>query len=207
MENFENLKGLWQQQKFAVGEKNLQKDMPQIMKKLHQFEKKNTRINFVKTVAISLILLLLGIHLDGFSAVPPTSMAGFVWMICVTLVFIILYWKMQFQLDHLDMQLESGVFLRNASRLLEKQKWLFRWPFRFFVLAMLLGVNLTTISSTLNMVLWEKIALHSGSSFIILLAFFLGIKIRQIRFKKEIDPLLVEIGHLIHQLEDKPHDG
>ncbi|KAA3660462.1 MAG: hypothetical protein DWQ10_06625 [Calditrichaeota bacterium] len=189
----------------AADQNKLQEHMPHIIKQLRHFEKKNTRINIVKTVAISLILILLGFHLDGFSALSTASLVGFLWMISATVVFLLIYWKMQFQLDHLDMKQESHAFLRQASTLLEKQKWLFQWPFRLFVLAMLIGVNLTTYSSTINMPLWEKISLHLGSSATILMAFILGIKIRRIRFRKEIDPLLTELNNLRNELEDNTH--
>lgn len=118
-------------------------------------------------------------------------------MIFSTIVFLIYYWRVQFQLEKLDFQRSSREFLQQAISRLQQQIDFFGRPFRIYAFLLVLGVNGTASEIWQESSPGEIIGFHAAATAILLLVIIAGIKFRQWRFRKEIDPLVEEMQALI----------
>ncbi len=177
--------------------------MPHIIKKLSRLEKRHRRINIGKTAALFVILGFMVKHFVAAGQLSPIAITGFGWIISTTIAFVFYYWRVQFQLEALDLQSESRTFLQRAIGQLNRQIRLFGWLFRLFVLALLLGVNALGAGFWANANRTSIIRSHTVASTIIMAAFYGGLKIRHLRFRRELYPLIDEMNEILSDLPKK----
>jgi hypothetical protein len=116
-----------------------------------------------------------------------------------TVVFMIVYWKMQFNVSSLNMNASACGFIGEAIEKLNKQKKLFSIYFPAFVFSLILGLNLATYDMFESAGLGQRALDHLKLSAPILVIYLMAKRIRQRRFVKEFQPV---IDHLTSIAED-----
>ena len=189
---------LWQSQA-AKNNDDRRENVPQIIQKLGKLQNSHRRINQVKTFAMLLIAALLVQHIFNAGPLSNLTIASFGFMLISTIVFVVYYWRVQFQLEALDFRRSSREFLLQAIAQLRKQIAFFGWPFRIYASTLLLGVNGTGNELWHDSSLAEILGFHLGATVILLIAIFAGLKFRYWRFRRELDPLIEEMQGLVDE--------
>jgi hypothetical protein len=191
-DNFKELQHLWQRRGAAATDSPV--DAASLFAgRLKSFEKKQLRINLVKTAALVLILVPFFSYLLLYKSASAAVMAGAGWILISTAAFMVLYWKKQFRYTSLDLNLPGSEFINSVLDKLNYHKKLFRIHFPLFGFSLLLGINIIYLGVFGQYDLSARLIYHFAGSFFVLAAVPLGIKIRKIKFNREYQPLIEEL--------------
>jgi len=193
---------IWQSQQ-AVPSKDSDESasIAGLIQRLGRLEKKQYRLNRIKTVALVLILLPYSIYLVTMVDISSLALFGLGWILLITTAFMIFYWKKQFRLNGLDFSLSSNNFLEHIFENLEFQKKMFQLYFPVFAFLLLMGVNIIYLGLVGPMSVQSRIMFHLSASLFIVLATVIGLRIRKIRFSKEYQPLIDEVNTIQQDLK------
>ncbi|MGC9973208.1 MAG: hypothetical protein ABSE56_21745 [Bryobacteraceae bacterium] len=174
MEQLEELQTLWQKQRLLIGD-------------MARYQDRQLRINAAKTIAVAVLLIpfcwILARYLRS-----PLVVCGILWMVASVIAFMLAYWKRQFRVSSLDFAAPSREFIAAAVARLKQQHRLFGVPFLVFVLCMIAGLNLTLLG------LSTRLAAHVIYSAEVLLFCWVGLRIRERRFRRESQPLIDQLA-------------
>jgi len=195
--DFAELQALWTNQKVdevAMGDKLSYMDS--LLGKLKSLQLHQDRLNRIKLI---IIILLLG---SSLPSVVKLGLQGnhlyFVLLGCAVVILSIIsfftyYLRNQLKVSKLPFDRSTEQFLGTAINRLIKQNNIFKKPFLFFILGMLIGLNLLLWGMIGDIDMVERIQIHGVSSAFLLLAGFLGHQFRLLRIKNEVLPIVEEL--------------
>ncbi|NOZ47653.1 MAG: hypothetical protein GXO79_12860 [Chlorobi bacterium] len=197
MDSILEIKSFWKKQagnSFASAELNSFPDS--VMNKIRKTERKVFILNVRKTIAVTILLsgfvwMFIYEHIQSLYSILGLSL-----IILSTLITMIVYWKMQFNISKLNFNLPQNEFIDKAILQMTKQKQQFVKLFSIFVIMLIIGINLLYIDLIGNEEFQIRLLYHLGISFFLLLTFFLGLRIRILIFKKEFQPLIDEMNKI-----------
>ena len=199
MENhsLEDMRSVWQET-FPPGMEALD-DSPgwqDVLARLQQYERRVFRINLVKTVASVTILLLAGGIVIPGHADSWLVLGGLGWIVLNALVFLALYWRWQFQVHTMPLHWNTMEFIQIARNGLMRERKLFRRFMPLFGLAMIIGLQVIYLGILQGYPLPSRILSHVVSVLALLAALAGGLRFRQRRFQREMQPLLDQLDLL-----------
>ena len=194
MFEIDELKKNWQNQK-PDKELNINTNemITGILPKLKKFEKRLFRINLMKTIGITSIMIYMVLVFNFFTTFSLFTFLGIGVILISTFIFLIIYWRSQFGIEKLKVNESSLSFLNNALDNLDKQKKLFKEKFWIFGVCLIAGLNILYLDVLSGATLIERLAMHISMSLIITVTFYFGLKFRMFRFKKEYEPIINEL--------------
>lgn len=198
MKEFEELQLIWKSSVKEKKDNNLNQVPGKILEKLKKLEGFQHRINMIKILSVSVILSLLIIIPSVTGIKSITVYFGLGIIILSTVLFMLVYFKNQFNIRKLDFTAEAKDFTDQTLNSLKKQNNLFRLPFLIFILAMIAGSNVLLIGLKGSSA--GKLSDILKSTALIALFSFIGYFIRLRRIKKEITPIMDELINLKESL-------
>lgn len=193
MDNLQELQHIWQNQPDRDFKVDNYKISDTILERIKNTESKIFRINMVKTVAVSMLILNF---IWIFYKLKDISIFSWLGVGCIaigTLVFMIVYWKIQFRSSSLSHDLPQNDFINDTISQMKEHKKRFVKLFRWFVLLITVGINLFYIDLLMNEDFGTRLIFHVGITCFLVITFLLGLKFRDRRFKKEFQPLIDEL--------------
>jgi len=203
MIDLDNLKKNWQNQKFVMNEKDsFDKTADKSLTKLKKFEKKQFRINIFKTLGVSFLTVYLIISMFIFSSFSLIKLISIVWLTGSIIYFLVIYWKMQLKVNKLNVNGNSLDFIDDVLENFQFQKKFFKEKFWIFGGALIIGINILYLDLLKDLPITERIGLHLIFCLLMILIIWAGIKFRMFRFKKEYEPIIIELTEIKKDLED-----
>ncbi|MEJ2054519.1 MAG: hypothetical protein P8X42_11420, partial [Calditrichaceae bacterium] len=118
------------------------------------------------------------------------------------LVFIIYYWKKQFQVNQLNYSLQTNAFIDLSVKKLKEQIKIFKSFFPFLVTGLIIGLNLIYFSILNEIDLTVRIFYHIAGSLFLAALIPLGLKIREWKFKKEQQPVIDDLISIKEEIKE-----
>ncbi len=191
---FYELQELWNSQRVDNESMDLNTShADSIISKLKSLQTRQDRINRLKLLAISLILLstipsIFRLNLQGDMLI--TVVAGFSIILVNLIVFFTYYLRNQLRVSKLPFGESTEKFLDSAIQSLNKQNSIFRIPFLLFILGMLMGLNIMLLGMIDDADAYLRIQIHGLMSIFLLSAAFMGYRIRHYRTRQEVMPII-----------------
>lgn len=164
-----------------------------LLKKLKSLEKHQARINIIKIVVISSMLVLMFYIFPKSVSHPVSVYSGFGIVTISIVAFMAYYLKNQFKTSKLNFACGSMEFTNQTIELLQKQNAIFRTPFRIFFVSMAIGLNLMLIGGTMDLTTHEAVLVFLIDNSSLIVFTFIGYRIRIWRIKREVTPLIDEL--------------
>lgn len=194
MDNISQLQDLW---------KNLQHDQEMnidlnkapetILKKIKRTEKSILRINVLKTITISILLISiiwLFLNQDHKSVIGILSIS----MMGISIIAMVtIYWRIQFKSSDLNLHLSQNEFVDDAIFIIYKRKQQFLLLFKIFILVLILEMNLLYFDLLGSTELPVRLIYHITLTLFLLLVYIAGLKIRELKFNREFKPLIDDL--------------
>lgn len=202
-QNLDSLKKLWQDQKLK-DEKMDTIIMPDsfVVKRLKAFEKLQIQINTIKIVAMMLVMGSFVWYLFRFSEPSKVVLLGLFWIVACLLIFIIIYWRKQFNANQLNFSLRTREFIDLAINKLNEQKKIFRSIFPLLVVSLIVGLNLIYLGVLNELSSGLRIVYHLIVSTILAGMIPIGFKIRNWKFKKENQPVIDDLTNFRNEIKE-----
>ena len=194
MAPFEELQELWQNQPPPA---TRQPDGTALTRELERYGRKRNLINVVKTV---LVLAQISWMIAQFRR-TPLALAGALWIAAAEVVFIVLDWRRQWAIAHLNFLEPSLGFVERAVARLREDARLFRKQFSLVVLSIAAGMNLINLG-TIHGSVAHRVAGHIESTAVAVLAWRLGAWLREKRVEVERRPLIAQLTALQRAFKD-----
>ena len=173
MNNLDELKELWQKQPVGnIVNFNFKDKLPDILNKLSEFERKQSKINTFKVVVVVILVFLIGfivgnIHSGFFGITGLLLMMGSLgW-------FMLVYLKKQFRVSELNLNDTSSKFLDYVILRLNEQKKIFKVHFQYFAFILMAGLNFLYLDIYSNYSIDMRLTLHIGMT-LFLIVIYLG---------------------------------
>lgn len=195
--DFNELQELWANQRVDNDSEDRNTSFADsVISKLKSLQTRQDRINRLKLLAISLILLstvpsIFRLNLQG--DVLITVVAGFSIILVSLIVFFTYYLRNQLRVSKLPFGESTERFLDSAIQSLHKQNSIFRTPFLLFILGMLLGLNIMLLGMIDETEVYLRIQIHGSMSLFLLIAAFMGFRVRHYRTRQEVLPIIKEL--------------
>ena len=203
MIELDDLKKNWQNQKRASTEKfDIEKIAVESLSKLKKFEKKQFRINMFKTTSIGLILAYFIWAMLIATSFTVIKAAALLWILVSVIIFLTIYWKVQFKVNKLNVRSNSIEFIDEVLENFAIQKKLFKDKFWVFGAALIIGINILYLDLLKDVQIFERIGFHLLFCLIMTAVIWGGIKFRMLRFKKEYEPIINELSKIKADLKD-----
>lgn len=198
MDELHELQSIWQGRK---PDKDLKIDTNQvsdsIIAKIKQTEKKVDRLNRIKTVIVSILILTLLWTLRDIRA--PFVWVGMGVIVLSTMIMMMKYWRIQFKSSNLNHDLPQNEFIEDTIMQMKGAHVKFVKLFRVFVFFLMIGINLLYVDLLQVLEMPMRLLLHGIVTNFMLIVFALGLFIRRKKFKKEFQPLINELEALTPQ--------
>lgn len=187
----DDMRVTWQQQSPpGIEEWEARHDWHHLFSGLRHYERRVLTINRVK-LFVALVLLaavvtvLLPRHLSS-----PLVLCGLGWMIASFCAFAVLYWRRQFRASTLPLDHSSLELITAAREGLERERAFFRRSMPLFGLALIVGLQILYLGQ-LHDVPWPtRLLFHVISIVGLAAALVAGLRFREWRFSREMQPLL-----------------
>jgi membrane protein YdbS with pleckstrin-like domain len=202
-QNIDTLKKLWQDQKLKDDKMNtVISPNSFIIKRLKAFEKLQLRINIVKIAVLIFIMGSFIWYLFRYSNPSPLVLLSLFWIVACLTIFIIIYWRKQFQADQLNFSLCTSAFIDQAIDKLNEQRKVFRSIFPFLVIGLIVGLNLLYLGILVDLTVGLRLLYHLFVSVILAGLIPIGFKIRNWKFKKENQPVIDNLLNFKNEIEE-----
>ncbi len=199
--DFEALARAWQEQAFErPGGKLSEESLPDWMARLRTFEDRQLRINLAKTFAVIAVMAVLVWVMVTRSLPTVLTQIGLAVVVVSAVVFMAVYWKMQFKVGALNLMAPAADLIGEAIERLSGQKRLFKLYFPVFALFLTLGMNLVLFDTADSPATVQRLLYHLKITGPIFLAFLLAQRIRRLRFRKEIQPVIDHLSSVAGDL-------
>jgi len=194
MIHLDDLKKNWQNQKPASNKRfDIEKVAIESLSKLKKFETKQFRINLFNTTGMVFILSYLIWAMLILTSFTIIKAAAVVWILTSVIIFLTIYWKIQFKVKNLNVNNNSLEFIDEVLENFSIQKKLFKEKFWIFGAALIIGTNILYLDLLKDVQTLERVGFHLLFSLIIAASIWGGIKFRMFRFKREYDPIIKEL--------------
>ena len=202
MHNIDELQVLWQNQEMKDTPKGFSKELRnEIIEKASKTGKKIFRINILKTIGLVIIFANLIYMLYRSNIDSLFQFVGVGLMMLSTIIFMIIYWRTQFTQRKLDFSLQEYEFIDNSIKLIRNQKQLFRQQFKYFIVVIIISINIMYIDFFRDMETLTRIIFHLAYTLIFIAFYPIGLKIRERKFKKELQPLIDYLENIKDQIK------
>lgn len=198
MNNFDEMARLWQKNKAVLNESK-KLNSSAIVKKIKQTEKILRARNIFKMLAIILIFSSFVYYLLITNMFSGLIMIGTIILIIGTILFMIIYWRNQFSMKKLNFLLSEQDFIDDTIQKIEKQKIDFKQLFFFYILLLIVGINLIYFDIFQSHEFTFRILIHSSYSLFLFLLYFAGLRIREKVFNSKFNPLINELELIKNQ--------
>jgi hypothetical protein len=195
--DFAELQAMWVNQKVAeVSLVGKETQIDSLLGKLKSLQLHQDRMNRIKLI---IIILILGSSLPSVVTLGLQGnhlyfvLVGYATVIVSVISFFTHYLRNQLKVSKLPFDQSTEQFLGTSIHRLKKQNNIFKKPFLFFILGMLMGLNLLLWGMLSDIDLFVRIQLHGVSSAFLLLAGFFGYQFRLLRIKNEVLPIVEEL--------------
>ena len=195
MVRFEELQELWQKQPIRLPAAF---DARGLAAELQRFGRQQTRINLVRT----LVLAATAARLATNNRPTPATIAGALLMLSGMVVYLVLDWRNQIGISRLDFSAPSVEFVRLARARLQHQLNPMRRVFWLLVLTVGGGFNLMLLGKPAKSVTVTVVG-HAIATALPFVAYGLGQKIRQFRFRRECGAVMERLDTLIRAMEEQ----
>lgn len=192
---FEELQELWQSQPPRLPAAF---DVRGLTEELRRFGRNQTWINLIKLFLLAFVFLRM---LDIFRW-PPTAVFGAVLMFTGLLIYVVLDWRNQIGISRLDFSSPSMEFIRCAHRRLRHQLNPMRRLFWLIAICVGGGFNLI-VSARSGRSGVGRIAEHLAASALPFIAYVIGARIREFRFRRECGAVLERLDALLRAMEEQ----
>lgn len=194
MDNLHDLQNIWQNHQ-TDRELSIDADkiLESILNKIKNTERKVLRINIFKTLTVSVLIIYFIRLFILTNSGGAFSWIGVGFISISTIVMMILYWKIQFKSSNLNHNLPQSEFVSDAVHQMRSHKKQFIKLFSWFVFFIIIGINLFYIDLLIDLDSGTGLMYHFAITFFLLLTFYMGLKFREKRFKKEFQPLIDEL--------------
>ena len=194
MAPFEELQELWQNQEPpAAGVP----DGAALTRELRRYGRNRNLINIVKAVLVAGQICYMIARMRGI----PLAFAGAVWIAVAEIVFIVLDWRRQWAIAHLDFQVPSLGFVDHAVARLREDERLFRSQYAILVCSVAMGINVIYLGILSGSVA-HRIMDHLEFTALALLAWRLGRWLREKRVEAERRPLIAQLTAMERSLKE-----
>lgn len=194
MAPFEELQALWQKQQPPAARGP---DGTALTRELHRYGRRRNLISVVKAVLVSGLVWWMIDRLHR----RPLTLAGALWVSAAAVVFLILDWRRQYAIAHLNFTEPSLGFVRHAMAQLREDGELFRKQFQLLVLNAAIGINVIYLG-TLGGSASHRIYTHLVGTAVALAAWRLGRWVREKRVEGERRPLLAQLTAMARAFEE-----
>lgn len=201
--NIDVLKKIWQDQKLNA-DKMSAVILPDsfIIKRLKAFEQLQFRINTVKIIVLVFIMGSFTWYLLRYSNPSLLVLLSLFWIVACLTIFIIIYWRKQFQANQLNFSLQTDAFIDLAIDKLNEQKKVFRSIFPFLVIGLIIGLNLLYLEILIDLTVGLRLLYHLFVSVILAGLIPIGFKIRNWKFKKENQPVIDDLLNFKNEIRE-----
>lgn len=192
MNEMNDLQNIWKSGSSRItNDINVQKVQDTLMEKLKSLESKQTKLNRLKVLVLVMIFSQMIYWINRINTGSAIIFVGLGIIFTGVLIFMLFYFKNQFNIKKLNFAGSTIDFVNDAIRMLEKQNAIFRAPFLVFSLFIAIGVNvmLTGFPDFEE----SKMVMHLIYTLLVASSSFLGYKIRKWRTKNEVLPVLEEL--------------
>ncbi|MDX9848239.1 MAG: hypothetical protein RBT74_14750 [Tenuifilaceae bacterium] len=195
--DFNELQQMWINQRVdEVSAQKIATNVDSIMGKLKSLQKRQDRVNKLKILTVTLILLsivptIFRLDLQGDKLI--NVLIGFSIILTSLIAFFTYYLQNQLRVSRLPFGQSTENFINSAIHQLRKQNAIFRLPFLLFILGMLTGLNFLMLGMTSNADMALRIQIHGLSSLFLLIAAFMGYRVRHYRTRQEVLPIIKEL--------------
>lgn len=188
---WEDLRFLWQQQvPPGCTDGGEATGWPGVLTGMRQYERRVFRINRIKTAAAGILLLMAGTILLPGRTGSWLVTGGLAWIAVSMTVFLILYWRWQFRVDTLPLERSTLELIRMAQHALSRERTLFWRGMPLLGVALIAGLQLIYLDLLREEPLPDRLLWHGTSVLALLTALAGGLRFRQKRFQREMQPLL-----------------
>jgi len=194
MAPFEELQQLWQNQRQPA---TRVPDGAAVTRELKIYGRKRNLINIVKTV---LVLAQICWMIALMRAIP-LALAGALWIGAAEIAFIVLDWRRQWAIAHLNFLEPSLGFVEHAAARLREDGRLFRRQFALVILSVAAGINLIYLG-TLRGSMAHRVTGHIEGTAMALAAWRLGVWLREKRVEAERRPLIAQLTAMERALKE-----
>jgi hypothetical protein len=164
-----------------------------LMKKLKSLENTQSRINIIKVIVISSILIMMFILFPKSKVSSVFAYIGFAVIFISIVVFMTYYLRNQFNISKLNFTYGSLEFTNQTINLLQKQNAIFRKPFLIFFISMAVGLNFMLLGASVGLKTEEILLLFLIDNTSLVVFTFIGYRIRGWRIRREVTPLIDEL--------------
>lgn len=193
MNDIAELQKIWMTKGDGAVNDAIQNTPNSLMKKLKSLENTQSRINIIKVIVISSLLILMFTLFPKSKVISLSAYIGFAIIFLSIVVFMAYYLRNQFNTSKLNFTYGSLEFTNQTINLLQKQNAIFKRPFLIFFISMAFGLNLMLIGASADLTTKELILLLLIDNTSLVVFTFIGYRIRVWRIKKEVSPLIDEL--------------
>lgn len=193
MARFEELQELWQGQEETAP---IPFDARGLSEELRSFGRRQTQINVLKA-ALMVVMLVRIVTRFHWSLLPA---CGAALMFAGLLRYLVLDWRNQIGISRLDFSSPSVEFVRDAYERLQHQLNPMRRHFWMLVLSIGGGLNLMLLQAH-GASMSKRISEHLTATALPFVAYILGAKIREFRFRRECGAVLERLTGLLRAME------
>ena len=195
MAPFEELQELWQTQAAPLA---TSLDVRGVAEELRRFGRNQMWINGVKLV----VMVSMCASLVRKSQGAPLAVAGTILLFCGLLLYIVLDWRNQIGLSRLDFSAPSVEFVKGTRERLRHQLNPMHRLFWVFILTIGGGCNLLVLAGSVRSGA-ARIPDHVLATVLPFIGYAVGVKIRQIRFRRECGAVLEKVDTLLRNMENQ----
>jgi hypothetical protein len=190
---FEQLQELWRNQQPAPARVP---DAAALTRELHRYGRKRSLIYLVKAVLLLLQIVWMIARLRG----SPLAMAGAIWIAAAEIVFLILNWRRQMAIAGMNFTEPSLDFVAHAMAKLRGDRPRFRQQCAVLAFSAAGGINLIYLG-ILHGAVSQRIAEHLAGTAVALVAWRLGLWLREKRDAAERRPLIAQLTAMERALQ------
>lgn len=192
MNEINELQNIWKSGSSRItNDIQVQKVPDTLMEKLKSLESKQTKINRLKVLVLVMIFSQMIYWINRINTGSAMIFIGLGIIFTGVLIFMLFYFKNQFNIKKLNFAGSTLDFINDAIRMLEKQNAIFKTPFLVFTMCIIIGVNVMLIG--FPDFEESKTVMHFIYTLLVASSSFLGYKIRKWRTKNEVLPVLEEL--------------
>ncbi|PKP34465.1 MAG: hypothetical protein CVU00_06795 [Bacteroidetes bacterium HGW-Bacteroidetes-17] len=194
MDNFKELSTIWQSnlpQENGIKVSDLRSSG--IIDKLKKLEKKHFRINLIKTIAVGVLTLFLTYNILSLPNVSILTKSALGWIILSLMAGMFFYWRMQYNSSQFNFLDNSLAFIESTIIKLNSQKQIITRLMPVMVISLIIGMNAIYLDLLQEENFTIRISMHLFMTSFLLLAMYLGLKVRKRRFNNDFKPIIDEL--------------
>lgn len=203
MDNLNELGNIWQKHSLIeTSPKEIDLKGTGIISKLKKLEQKHQRINRFKTITVTLCLVFMSYTILKLPDITFLIKIALGWIISSLGIFMIIYWKKQYNSSSLGFIKNSSEFISSTLEKLKSQKQIITHLVPGMVCSLIIGMNIMYFDLLKAEDIIIRLSLHLILTTLLILAMYLGLKVRKKRFNNDFKPLIKELELIKQNLKN-----